>query len=147
MPDQRLSKLAKILVHYSLELKPGDQFALRSNPLAHELALMVFEEAVKAGAHVLNIVSLPGDEEVFYKYANDDQLDYVSPVRKLITESFAAILSIGAEYNTRSLSAVDPHRLSRARKANTPITKVFFELSASEELRWCYTIFPTNARS
>ena len=69
MPDQRLTKLAKILVHYSLELKPGDQFELRSNPLAHELALLVYQEAVKAGAYVLNYVSLQGGEEVFYKYA------------------------------------------------------------------------------
>lgn len=31
MADQRLRKLAQILVNYSLEIKPGDQFALRSN--------------------------------------------------------------------------------------------------------------------
>ena len=145
MPDQRLIKLAKILVHYSLELKPGDQFELRSNPLSHELAILVYQEAVKAGAFVLNYVSLPGGEEAFYKYANDDQLDFVSPVRKLITKSFDAILSIGAEYNTRSLSAVDPQRLSRARKASTSLTKIFLERSAKKELRWCYTIFPTNS--
>jgi aminopeptidase len=145
MPDQRLRKLAKILVYYSLELKPGDQFELRSNPLGYELAWLVYQEAVKAGAYVLNNVSLPGWEEIFYKYANDEQLDFVSPVRKLITESFDAILSIGAEYNTRSLSAVDPQRLSRARKASTPLTKIFLERSAKKELRWCYTIFPTNS--
>ncbi len=145
MPDRRLSKLAEILVHYSLEIKPGDQFELRSNPLAHDLALLVYQEAIKAGAYVTNYVSLPGGEEVFYKYANDDQLDFVSPVRKLVTESFDVILSIGAEYNTRSLSAVDPQRLSRARKARTQLTKIFLERSAKKELRWCYTVFPTNA--
>lgn len=145
MPDRRLSKLAEILVHYSLEIKPGDQFELRSNPLAHDLALLVYQEAIKAGAYVTNYVSLPGGEEVFYKYANDDQLDSVSPVRKLVTESFDVILSIGAEYNTRSLSAVDPQRLSRARKARTQLTKIFLERSAKKELRWCYTVFPTNA--
>lgn len=63
MPDQRLNKLAKILVHYSLELKSGDQFELRSYPLAHELAILVFQEAVKAGAYVLNYVSLPGGKK------------------------------------------------------------------------------------
>ncbi|MHA2403062.1 MAG: aminopeptidase, partial [Candidatus Kariarchaeaceae archaeon] len=85
MSDQRLSKLAEILVHYSFEIRPGDQFALRSNPLADELTLLVYQEAVKAGAHVTNNISLLGGEELFYKFANDDQLDYVSPVRKLIT--------------------------------------------------------------
>ncbi|MGW8143608.1 MAG: aminopeptidase [Anaerolineales bacterium] len=145
MPDQRLIKLAKILIHYSLEIKPGHQFEIRSNPLAHELALLVYQEAVKAGAYVLNHVSLPGGEEAFYKYANDDQLDFVSPVRRLITESFDAILSIGAEYNTRALSAIDPQKMSRSRKASAELTKIFLERSAKKELRWCYTVFPTNA--
>lgn len=143
MPDPRIKKLAEILVNYSLEIKPGDQFQIRTTPLAQELALAVFEEAVKAGAHVLTTMNLPGSEELFYKLANDDQLEFVSPVRKLIVDSFDAILAIGADYNTRALSGVDPQRLSINRKANTPITKVFFERSAKLELRWCYTEYPT----
>jgi aminopeptidase len=145
MPDQRLVKLAQILVHYSLEIKPGDQFELRSNPLGQELALLVYQEAVQAGAHVLNTISLQGGEELFYRYASNEQLDYVSPVRKLITETFDTVLLIGAEYNTRSLSAIDPKRLARARKAGTQLTKTFLERAADQDLRWCYTIFPTNA--
>ncbi len=62
MPDPRINKLAEILVNYSLEIKPGDQFQIRTNPLGQELALSVFEEAVRAGAHVLNTISLPGSE-------------------------------------------------------------------------------------
>lgn len=145
MADQRLRKLAQILVNYSLEIKPGDQFALRSNYLAHELTLLVYQEAIKAGAYVTNNISLPEEEELFYKFASDDQLDYLSPVRKLITETFDATLVIGAEHNTRSLSGIDPQRISRARKASSPLMKISMERSASLELRWCYTVFPTNA--
>ncbi len=53
MADQRLTKLAQILVHYSLEIKPGDQLEIRTNPLAQELARLVYQEALIAGAHVL----------------------------------------------------------------------------------------------
>ena len=145
MPDQRLEKLAQILINYSLEIKPGDQLEIRTTPLAQDLALLAYKEAIKAGGYVLNYLSLQGGEEVFYKYASEDQLDYVSPVRKMITESFDAMLVIGAEYNTRSLSAVDPERLSRSRKANTELTKIFLERSANLDLRWCYTEYPTNS--
>jgi leucyl aminopeptidase (aminopeptidase T) len=31
MSDPRLAKLAKILVHYSVELKAGDQLEIRTN--------------------------------------------------------------------------------------------------------------------
>jgi aminopeptidase len=145
MADQRLTKLAQILVHYSLEIKPGDQLEIRTNPLAHELARLVYLEALKAGAYVLNSISLQGGEEIFYKYAGEDQLDYVSPVRRLITETFDAMLVIGAEYNTRKLSAIDSQRISRTRKASTPLTKIFLKRAANLELRWCYTEYPTHA--
>ena len=145
MADIRLNKLANLLVNYSLEIKPGDQLEIRTNPSALDIALLAYEEAVKAGAHVLNSISIPGSEETFFNFANDDQLDYVSPIRKQIYDTFDAVLVIGAEHNTRALSGIDPERISRARKATTPLTKIFLERAAKLDLRWCYTVFPTNA--
>ena len=145
MADHRLEKLAQILIHYSLQIKPGDQLEIRTTPLGQELAILAYKEAIKAGGFVMNNISLQDGEEVFYKYASDEQLDFVSPVRKLITESFDAMLVIGAEYNTRSLSAINPQSLSRSRKASSELTKIFLERSANLDLRWCYTEFPTYA--
>ena len=33
MSDPRITKLAQVLVHYSLELKPGDQFMMHNQPV------------------------------------------------------------------------------------------------------------------
>ncbi len=145
MPDSRVIKLAQVLVHYSLEVKPGQQMEIRTSPLAEELSLAVYAEAIKAGAHVIISHSLPSAEETFYKYAAEEQLDYVSPLYKLTIETFEAILYIEAEHNTRSLSGVDPTRLARARKARAPISKILLDRSARNELRWCYTVYPTHA--
>ncbi len=145
MPDFRVTKLAQVLVNYSLEIKPGQQMEMRTSPLAEELSLAAYAEAIKAGAHVVIQNSLPGAEEIFYKYASAAQLDYVSPLHKLTIESFDAILYIEAEHNTRSLSGVDPTRLARSRKARAPVSKILLERSARRELRWCYTVYPTHA--
>lgn len=145
MPDPRVQKLAEVLVHYSLELKPGQQFNLRTNPLAEELTLSVYREAIRAGAHVFTQISLLNAEEIFFKHASEEQLDFIAPVRKLIVETFDAQLVIGAEYNTRALTGVDPARISRVRKATAPLSKTFMERAANQELRWCYTEFPTQA--
>jgi aminopeptidase len=118
---------------------------LRTAPLAEELALAVYARAVKAGAHVFLQNSLPGAEEIFFKHASDAQLDYVSPVRRLITETFDAALYIEADHNTRSLSGVDPVRIARTRKAGAPLSKIFNERAARGELHWCLTVFPTQA--
>src|SRR5215217_4806968 len=90
MADSRVQKLADVMVNYSLELKPGQKLWLRTTPLAEELNLAVYEEAVKAGAHVFLDQRMPGTEEIFYKYASDEQLDYVSPIRRMIIEQFDA---------------------------------------------------------
>src|SRR6187431_1771967 len=95
------------VVNYSLELKPGQTFWLRTTPLAEELNLAVYEEAVRAGAHTLVDQRMPGAEELFFKYASDHQLDYVSPIRQLIAEQFDASLYIDAEHNSRNLSGID----------------------------------------
>lgn len=145
MPDPRITKLAKVLAHYSLDIQPGQLVQIRTTPYAQELTLAVYEEAVKAGAHVTVTTNLPGADEIFFKFASDEQLDFVSPVRKLITETFDATLAIGAEYNTRELSGVDPARIARTRKAGAPLTKLFMERAARNELNWCYTEFPTQA--
>ena len=147
MSDPRLLKLAKVLVNYSVECKPGKQLQISSDPIASELTLAVYEEAIKAGAHVQ--LEQPMDEawELFYKYASDEQLKYVSPVRKLVVETFDALLRIEASPNRRSLSGVDPQRMAIRNKANSGIMKTYMDRSASGELRWCVTVFPNNANA
>ncbi len=107
MPDPRVSRLAKVLIHYLLELKPGQQMVLRTNPLADELNLAVYAEAIKAGAHVFIVNAIPGAQEAFYKNASEAQLDYVSPITRMVYETFDAMLVIGAEFNTRELSGIN----------------------------------------
>ncbi len=145
MTDPRIQKLAQVLVHYSLDIKPGQQFSLRTNPLADELTLAVYAEAIQAGAHIFVQNQVPGVEEIFFKHASDAQLDFISPIRKMVTESFDAVLSIGAEFNTRSLSGANPERLARSRKAGAALSKLYMQRAARNELRWCYTEFPTQA--
>ena len=84
MPDPRITKLAKVLVHYSLDIKPGQQFVIRTHPLAEELTLAVYEESIKAGSHTTIQSRTPGAEEIFFRYASDAQLNYISPIRRMI---------------------------------------------------------------
>lgn len=147
MPDPRVTKLAKVLVHYSLALKPGKQFAIRTHPLAEELTLAVLEEAVRVGAFTTILPSTPGADEIIYKFASDAQLDYISPTSKLITETFDAFLNIWCDHNTRSLSGIDPTRMARASRANAPIFKTFLDRIARREIRWCGTAYPTQANA
>ena len=145
MPDPRVAKLAQVLVRYSLDLQPGELFRLRTSPLADELNLEVYKEAIKAGAHITIQNSIPGTSQIFYKYASDNQLEHVSPVRKLILETFDASLYIEGEHNTRELSGIDPARMSKVSKANADLSQTFLERAARNEVKWTLTVYPTPA--
>lgn len=145
MFDPRVTKLAKVLVNYSLEVQPGWKVAIQTNPLAEDLTLAVYEEVLKIGAHPLILCNFPRAEEIFYKTASDDQLQFIPPVTKMIFEDFDARMVISAEENTRGLSGVDPARMSIRQKAMRPLFKKFMERAAKRELRWSLTEYPTLA--
>jgi aminopeptidase len=145
MPDPRVTKLAQIMVDYSLGLKPGQQVWLRTAPVAQELNLAFYESAIKAGALVLVDQSIPGAEEAYYKYAPDRLLDFVPPYRKLVAETFDASLRVWADENTRSLAGIDPRRIARSRKAGAELFKTVMKRSAEGSYRWCVTVHPTPA--
>lgn len=145
MSDPRVTKMAQVLVKYSLDLQPGQEVVLGTTPLAEELSLAVYQEAVLAGAHVFVLNKLPGSQEIFYKHANEAQLDYVDPIGKFAVERFDALLEIVAPYNTRELSGVDPTRQSRARKARAEISRIVAGRTARGEFKWCITLYPTHA--
>ncbi len=145
MPDPRITKLAQVLVHYSLQIKSGQLVFLQTTPLADELSLAFYEEAVKAGAHIHIQNAIPGTDEIFLKNASDEQLDFEMPIRRQIYETFDARMVIEAETNTRALAGVDPKRIAHQRKAGGPLFKLFSDRVSRGEMKWCLTVYPTEA--
>lgn len=145
MTDPRINKLAQVLVHYSLGLKAGQQVVIRTHPIAEELTQAVYEQVIKVGAFPFVQVTVPGLDEIFYKYASDAQLEYISPVRKLIAETFDASLNIWTEHNTRALSGIDPSRMAIASRAGAPLNKLFMQRAARGEIHWTLTAYPSQA--
>ncbi len=145
MSDPRVTKLAKLLTNYSLEIKPGNQLRILSSPLAFELSLAVYEEAIKAGAHIIFDLYLEETQEILFKYATDEQLQFISPVRKLTVETIDAAVTIDAPANRRMLTGANPARMAMRNRASAELNKRFLERAANKELRWCYTVYPNNA--
>lgn len=146
MSDPQIKKLAQVMVHYSLGIKRGQKVYLQTSPAGQEFNLAFYEEAIKAGASVVTVMmELPGADEVLFKYASNQQLDFVSPVRELVHTTYDARMVVEAETNTRALAGVDPKRIARQRKANAPLFKKMLKRIESKELKWCVTVYPTDA--
>ena len=145
MSDPRITKLAKVLVNYSMEIQPGEELFIMTSSLAQELTLAVYKEAILAGAHVLTNTRLPGAREFLFKHGNDKQIEFISPVLKHIFEKFSAHLNIDAPENTRELTNVDPARMKLAHQSQAEIFVKIMERISKRELKWCLTVYPTNA--
>jgi len=143
--DIRMEKLAELLVKYSVGVKPGDKTAIMGESSAEPLLKAIYVNVLKAGGYPYIISSPGGLDELFYKYASDDQLKHVAPPTKLIMDTYDVRISIGGDSNTRELSSIDPARIVMYQQGRRDIMKTFLSRAAKGELRWTYALYPTNA--
>jgi len=144
MADQRIVKLAKVLVEYSLEIRKGDYFLIEGYDITQPLVKEVYREAIKKGAHVETRIYIPGLQEIFLKQASDEQLEYVSPYQKFLADNYDAILTIWGGYNEKALSNIDSRRIQKRSTATREVTIKLMN-RIGKDLRWCGTQFPTHA--
>ncbi|MBZ0288212.1 MAG: aminopeptidase [Anaerolineae bacterium] len=145
MADPRHQKLAQVLIHYSLAVKPGEKLQISGPAAASPLLREAYREALRAGAHVVLQVQLDGSREIFYKEATDEQLQHVSKLDEFENEYFDAGLFIMGDTNTRLLSGVDSKRMAMRSAARKPLNLRSDEREVAGEYRWCLTLFPTQA--
>ena len=91
------------------------------------------------------MVSLPDTEEIFFRYASDEQLKHVPKPLELVMETYDVRISVIAESNTKALSNVEPGKIVLQQRARTELMRTFMRRSAAGELRWTVAPFPTNA--
>jgi len=143
--DPRVEKLARVLIHYSLQIRRGQQLRIAGSALAAPHIAAAYREALQAGAHPTVRVSIDGLEEAYYKHATDEQLRFVSELDRREPDVLDAELRYLGAYNTRALTRVDPGRMRIRREATRDLMQRFMERSARNELRWCLTQAPTQA--
>ena len=145
MSNLRIEKLAELLVNYSVEVKRGDKVAIQGDFLAEPLLRAVYIKVLQAGGNPYLAAAFTGQDELFYRYAAEDQLKFVPPPTQLIMETYDVRISIGADANTKELNNTDPAKLVMLQQARRGIMKTYLERAARGELRWTYALFPTNA--
>jgi len=153
--DPRLDKLARVLIEYSTQIKPGQIVRLTGAPVAIPLLEALYEAALKAGAFPYVKCQPDSLANIFFQHASEEQLKHVSPLALHEIETIDVSIGLWADTNTKSLSRVDPKRQGLASAARKPIMQVFMKRAAAandpkrypgvKPLRWTGTQFPTAA--
>lgn len=138
-------KYAKLLVNYSLELKKGDKFLIRSSYLAEDFLKEIYREALAVGVHPELKIDLNGSEKIFYEMANEEQLQYVLPTLMHVVENYDALLLVVAPFNLKELQNVNPAKKQLVNVAHTDFRKTIIRRTAEGNFRWSLCAFPTEA--
>jgi aminopeptidase len=145
MADERIEKLADLLVNYSVEVKPGQEVLIRGSTIAEPLLRAVYIKVLQAGGNPWLSISYPDQEADLYRYANDHQLQYVPKPYTYIVEHYDAMVSLLSETNTRALTRVDPQKMVLRHQASQANFTTMLKRAAAREMRWTISLFPTQA--
>ncbi len=147
MADPRHQKLAKVIVQHSVEIKPGDKVGIFGSNAAAPLIRELYRQVLRTGAHPHVRLTLNDLQEIKMGEASDEQLRFVSDLSLQEIEYLDVTIHVWADENTKTMSRIDPKRMAMAQEAAAPVSERFMVRSASGELRWCGTLFPTNAHA
>ncbi len=140
MRDERLKKLARVLVDYSVEAGEGEQILVAGGAAAEPLIKEVYTRLLQTGAVPIPQVALQGLQELFFEHAKDIHYEKTPPITRSVYEAADAVISIMAPHNTRALAGVDPAKQRALGKRD----KALQDLILSKD-RWALTLFPTQA--
>ena len=77
MVDQRIEKLADLMVNYSLGIKPNDKVVVRAHTVAEPLIKALNRKILQAGGHPFLWLEFPGIEGDLVRYGNDEQIEFI----------------------------------------------------------------------
>jgi aminopeptidase len=140
MIDERIGKLARVLVDYSTEAGEGDQVLISGEVGAGPLIKALYARLLEVGATPITQISLPGMQELFFEHAQGIHYDEIPGVTRAVVEGVDAQIMIQAPSNTRALANVDPAKQQALQMRNKPLSEVVLKKD-----RWVVTLFPTEA--
>jgi aminopeptidase len=145
LTDPRVEKLARILIDHSTYIKEGDRVAIEAISVAEPLVRELYELTLKRGGLPHLLLHLPEEEEIFFKLADEKQLDFTPTFQKLVVDEFDVYIRARSEANTRALTSVDPAKQARWQKVMARIRNEMMRRGGEKSLRWVLTQFPTQA--
>jgi aminopeptidase len=134
---------AKLLVERCLDVQPGWQVLIRSQPAARSVLEEIVRLIARRGAYPLLRMnfSLWPINEVWLETAPDELASELPEIDIFASEHMDARITLEAPDNTRGVADLPPERRALARKASAP----FFRRTMSHQIPWVSCQFPTPA--
>lgn len=144
MRDQRLERLAQVLVNYSTKVNEGDSVCISAEEASLPFVKAVAKEVVKQGGILRYFIDIPEVDADIVKQGNENQIAQPNFSFGECAKSDVWISAWGTN-NTKTMQNVDKEKLKMKRLANIENRKIYSKRMGDGSLRWCGTQFPTLA--
>jgi aminopeptidase len=145
MSDPRVEKLARVLVEYCVQVKPGEKIALEGQWVSRPLMVATYREIIRAGGLPYVMWEDSAMQEILIKEGNDEQLSFVPEAVKAMAETYRASIYMMGTDNTRTLNNADPARQQLYNQSMSDLSKTLQERGAKGEYTFAVTMFPNAA--
>lgn len=143
MVDERIKKLAKVVVDYSVAVRKGENVIVSSSVLAEPLIREMYKLIIKKGAYPMMNIGLEGLGSFYYKHASKEQLKNYPKVFDYQVKNSQCYIGVGAPANTRGMANVDGQKIAIRSKVTQPISD--YIVNEKKKMRRVSMDFPTNA--
>jgi aminopeptidase len=142
--DSRVEKLAKLCVHYSVNVKPKEMVIIQGSDLAFPLINELYKECLLSDSYP-QIMPTLDVQYTFFKYAKEHQLQFVSPLEKFLAENIDVSIGIFCEPNPKRLTNIDPSKMRMRTASRADIADILYRREAEKKYRWTGLPFPIDA--
>ena len=143
MTDLRTQKLAKLLVNYSVFVKPNENVIISGCEEAKELVVALYKEVILKGAHPILRFRPSGLAPFYYKYANKQQIEKFPKEFERLVKNAQKYIGISTETNTRELTNCDSEKIALRQKIVHPISD--YIVNEKPKIYRCSVGFPCQA--
>ncbi|HJW29244.1 MAG TPA: aminopeptidase, partial [Saprospiraceae bacterium] len=144
-PADIYSKYANLLLHYSLQVKPGQRLYVSSTPLSQPLLVEIHRAAAKADVAVEYDIAFEGKSSAYWSEAFGPVLDMEPLLQTYAMEHFDAYLAIRAPYDLYEDLKATPEQKKRRAKAGERSNQFYFRRTADGSMVRNLCQYPTLA--
>jgi len=142
--DKRIEKLARLCVHYSVDVKPKEFVVIQGSDMAFPIMHELYKECLLTGAYPQMMPTLDV-QYTFFKYAKEYQLKFVSPLEKFMVENMDVSMGIFCESNPKRLTNIDPAKIRTRQASRRELADILMKREAEGKYRWTGLPYPITA--
>jgi aminopeptidase len=144
MVDDRIKKLARLCVRYSVNVRRKELVAIRGINMAFPIMHELYKECLLVGAYP-QMMPYFDVQYTFFKYAKKHQLKFLSPLDKFRVNNIDVDIGIFCESNPKRLTNIDPAKIRTRQTSLREFADILMKREAEGKFRWTGLPFPITA--